>query len=82
MSEHPQGWFDKQENVNRFLRVFYVICALALVAEFLIHKHVAHYLEGWPGFYPIYGFIGIVLLVLIARLLRKLVMRPDDYYDA
>jgi len=91
MSEHPQhpqhsggtgGWFDRPENVNRFLRVFYVLCALVLFGELLFHKHAVHPLEDWFGFYPIYGFAGIVLLVLLAKLLRKLVMRPEDYYDA
>lgn len=82
MTDEPKGWFDRPRNVTLFLRVFYVICALALAAELCFHKHVVYSLEGKFGFYPLYGFIGIVVLVLLAILLRKLVMRPEDYYDA
>ncbi|MFH0944859.1 MAG: hypothetical protein V2A76_06645 [Planctomycetota bacterium] len=82
MTDHPTGWFDKPRNVTLFLRVVYVICGLALLLELLIHKHGVPRFEGWFSFYPVYGFVGIVVLVLLAILLRKLVMRPEDYYDA
>lgn len=81
-SGEPQGWLDRPENVNKLLRVFYVLCGLALVAELLFHKHAVHSAEGWFGFYPFYGFIGIVILVVLSKLLRKVVMRREDYYDA
>ena len=37
--------------------------------------------EEWFNFYGFYGFIGCVFLVLMAKELRKLVMRDEDYYD-
>ena len=41
-----------------------------------------HYgIEGWYGFYGIYGFVCCVALVLAAKVLRKIVMRGEDYYD-
>jgi hypothetical protein len=33
------------------------------------------------GFYGFYGFIGCVGLVLGAKALRKVLFRPEDYYD-
>jgi len=30
--------------------------------------------------YAIYGFVACVILVLIGRVLRRLVIRPEDYY--
>ena len=63
------------------LRIFYVICAGLLLADFAYHRHVVHEWEGWWGFYAGYGFIACVLLVLIAKEMRKLVMRREDYYD-
>jgi hypothetical protein len=33
------------------------------------------------GFYAIYGFVACVLLVVIAKELRKLLMRDENYYD-
>jgi hypothetical protein len=33
------------------------------------------------GFYAFYGFVACVLLVLIAKQMRKVLMRKEDYYD-
>jgi hypothetical protein len=33
------------------------------------------------GFYGWFGFVACVALVLIAKQLRRIVMRPEDYYD-
>jgi len=40
-----------------------------------------HALETTFGFYSIYGFIAIVLLVVLSVGLRKLVMQPEDFYN-
>ena len=38
-------------------------------------------IEKIPGFYAFYGFIGCVVLVLLATAMRKVLMRDEDYYD-
>lgn len=83
MSEHhhSDGWFDKPENVRKLLRVFYVICGLLVVVDFIVHRHIYHDWENIPAFYAIYGFVGCVVLVLIAKEMRKFLMRGEDYYD-
>lgn len=80
MSE-KQYFFDDPRNVQRLLRVFYVICGILLALDFVIHRHTYHNWEQLLGFYPLYGFIGCVLLVLIARGMRYCLMRPEDYYE-
>ncbi len=74
-------FFDKPENIQKVLRVFYVCCAVLLAADFVVHRHVYHDWENMPGFYPLYGFVGCVVLVLIAKEMRKVLMRKEDYYD-
>ena len=74
--------WDKPENVKRFLAVFWGICALLFAADFFVHRHTEHALERIPVIYAVYGFVGIALLILIAKQLRKVVMRSEDYYDA
>jgi hypothetical protein len=37
--------------------------------------------ESWFGFYGWYGFVGCVGLVLVAKALRVILKRPEDYYD-
>ncbi len=73
--------FDNPRNVKRLLRVIYVICAALVGLDFVFDRHVIHAWEVLPGFYLIYGFIACALLVLIAKEMRKLLMRKEDYYD-
>ncbi len=49
------------------LKVFYVICGLLVLVDFMVHRHIYHDWENIPAFYAIYGFIGCVVLVLIAK---------------
>lgn len=77
----PEGFFDKPANINLMLKVFYVICALLVIADFIVHRHIYHDWENIPAFYAIYGFVGCVVLVLIAKEMRKVLMRGEDYYD-
>lgn len=80
-SDEPQGFFEKPENIKKMLKVFYVICALLVIADFIVHRHIYHDWEKIPAFYAIYGFVGCVLLVVIAKEMRKVIMRKEDYYD-
>ena len=79
--DERKRFFDHPGNVGKVLRVFYVICAGLLLADFVVHRHVVHEWEGLWGFYAGYGFVACVLLVLIAKEMRKLLMRREDYYD-
>jgi len=68
--------------LKKWLRLFYLICALLLLADFVpVFHHANDKGPSWWGFYGIYGFTACVLLVVTAKLLRKLVMRSEDYYD-
>lgn len=72
---------DDPVTVKWVLRAFYAICALLFGLDFVIHRHVSHDMEGIPGFYAIYGFVGCVVLVLVARWMRVVLMRDEDYYQ-
>lgn len=74
-------WLDKPSNVNRLVSWFYGLCGLALVIDPFVHKHGPFQLEHWWGFYGLFGFVACVALVLIAKELRKVLMRSEDYYD-
>lgn len=81
MTTEKTHFFDKPRNVQRCLNVFYALCALLLVLDFVIHRHTYHPWENLPAFYPLYGFIGCVVLVLIAKWMRTFLMRDEDYYE-
>ena len=73
--------FDDPANVQRLLMGFYVVCALLVVADFVIHRHIYLIWEKIPAFYAIYGFVACVVLVILAKAMRTVVMRPENYYD-
>ena len=51
------------------------------LADFVVHRHIDIGWEKLPAFYALYGFVACVMLVLLAKKLRKVVMRKEDYYD-
>ena len=73
--------FDNPRNVKRFLFIFYGCLALLLAIDPFIHKHSEFAWETVPEFYAAYGFVSCVLLIFVAKLLRILVKRDEDYYD-
>ena len=81
MAQEKQHLFDKPKNIKRMLGILYLCCALLLVADLFIHRHVTHAWESLWGFYALFGFLACVVLVLLAKQLRKILKRPEDYYD-
>ena len=81
MDDEKKYFFDKPENIKKVLRIFYSLCAGLLAIDLFYHRHILHSWENLWGFYAIFGFIGCVILVLVAREMRKLLMRDEDYYD-
>jgi len=84
--KEPVGWMDRPETVKRLFTIFYVICGLLVAAEVLIfgaenaHPHPLE--EAVPVLvYPVYGFISFWFLVLVARPMRTLLIRSEDYYE-
>ena len=83
----PPHVFDNPKNVRLLIGIFFVLCAVMLGLDLLVHRHLSFAegvfaVEGWFGFYGFYGFVACVVLVLAAKeLLRKVLMRPEDYYD-
>ncbi len=78
--EKPR-WLDRTENVSKVVWILVAICAALFVADAFYHKHAHYAVEEWFGFYGIYGFVVCVGLVLGAKWLRTILMRPEDYYD-
>jgi len=73
--------FDDPKNVRRAIHALYGLCGLSVLAEFAVHRHVQHPWEAVFGFYSLYGFGACVALVLIAKEMRKALMRREGYYD-
>jgi len=80
--DRKKYFFDNEQNVWRFIKGFFVVCVLLIVADFFVPKHGENYWEYMPQFYAAYGLVACILLVLGAKyVLRRLVKRDEDYYD-
>ena len=74
-------FLDNEKNRLKVRRYFYISLVVLLVVDFFIDKHGHFSWESAPGFYATYGFIACVSLIFVAKLLRMLVKRREDYYD-
>ena len=75
------SWIDQPRNVRRIYIGLWLAGAGLALLDLVIHRHAETQFDAWFGFYAFYGFVACVALVLAAKLLRRLVMRGEDYYD-
>lgn len=80
MNNQKHG-LDNPATIKRLLQVFYILCGILLLLDFVLARKIAHPLESLPAFYAIYGFVGCVILVVIAKWMRRFLMRDEDYYQ-
>jgi hypothetical protein len=71
---------------NAWKRRGYIALLAIALAEilwpFLFHEEAAHFwFENLPAFGSVYGFISCILIIKVSKLLGKLLVRSEDYYD-
>ena len=73
-------WLDDPSNVDKIFYGLALICIGLFLTDLFYHKHAYFAFEDWFGFFAWYGFLCCVALVLLAKQMRKLVKRNEDYY--
>lgn len=81
MNGEKKYWLDDPKNVMKIVHALVAVCVILVVLDLFYDKHAHFDAENWFGFYGFYGFVCCVGLVLTAKELRRLVMRPEDFYD-
>ena len=82
MTREKQYWLDRSENVSKLYRGVWAIGIVLLLGDFILRKQEEFEFAAWFGFYAGFGFVACVALVLAAKeILRRLVKRPEDYYE-
>ncbi|MEQ1438095.1 hypothetical protein AAG565_01920 [Fontimonas sp. SYSU GA230001] len=76
-----ERWLDSPRNVTRLVSALYALCAALLVADLFYDKQTHFAFEAWFGFFAVFGFVAYVFIVLSAKALRRLIRRPEDYYE-
>ena len=79
-SEKTHIW-DNPKNVNAFIAALVVACVAVAAADLFYVKKIHFEPENIFAAYGIYGFVCFVFIVFAGKLLRKIVMRDEDYYD-
>jgi hypothetical protein len=81
MDEGKRYWLDSAANVTRLYRGVWAVGIVLMLLDLAIHRHAEIGLDVLFGFYCLYGFVACVALVLTAKALRRVLMRPEDYYE-
>jgi len=78
---HQQdAWLARPESIRLLWKLFAVVLALTVVAQFVIKVKGYFGVDGWLGFAAIFGFVACLLMVLVAKALGLLLKRDEDYY--
>lgn len=81
MSDERKYWLDRSENVTRLYRGLWGLGIGLIFADLFLHKHEEFTFAALFGYYGFFGFVACVVLVLTAKVLRRVLMRPEDYYE-
>lgn len=79
MSE--QHWLTRPATIRKLWIGFIAVLALTVIFGLFIDFHDHFGVESSVGFYAWYGFGTCVLMVVGAKLLGKVLKRPDNYYE-
>ena len=74
------SWFTKTKNANKLFLGLALLCFALFLVDFTYQKHGHFHIEEIPGFYGAYGFFMFTALILVAKALRLLIKRPENYY--
>jgi uncharacterized membrane protein len=68
-----------------FWRLYFVCLVISLVLDFLwLYTHKLHYhfeFQYVPQFFALFGFIGCILLIVIAKGFGFFIVVDEDYYQ-
>ena len=68
------------EGTKLLIRILIGVSVLVVLLDLTIDKHGYMEMERYFGFYAAYGFVMFTGLILVAKALRRLIKRPEDFY--
>ena len=79
--KHQQdAWLARPESIRLLWKLFAIVLALTVVAQFFIKVKGYFGVDGWLGFAAIFGFVSCLLMVLVAKALGLVLKRDQNYY--
>lgn len=71
------------EHAGMAKRVFFGVLALAVILDFFVHRHTAHFVgDRIYGFWLLFGLAGCLAMIIACKWLSSVWLKKDeDYYD-
>ncbi|GAB5499954.1 MAG: hypothetical protein PsegKO_22650 [Pseudohongiellaceae bacterium] len=79
--DNKPGWAEDPVIHQRIRYFLFALCGVLVIADLIVHRHTYLPVEELPAFYAFYGFAALVGVVVLAKSLRQLVGRSEDYYQ-
>jgi len=76
-----KDFLERPETIKKLWIFLYVCCALTVIPEFFVQRHVYFGVDGFFGFYAVLGFLSCVVLILVAKLGGLFLKKSPDYYQ-
>jgi len=73
-------WIDRPWGPRLIFWGLIAVCAVLLGLAFTYKNHAEVKAENIQGFFAVFGFVGFTCLILLAKGLRVLIKREEDYY--
>ena len=68
-----------------FWRLYYLVLVVSLILDFIwLYQGIFHYhfdFQYFPQFFALFGLIGCMLLILIAKGMGLFIVADEDYYE-
>lgn len=74
-------WLVRAATIRWLWRIFIVVLALTVLAQFFLPVKGYFGIDGWFGFGAVYGFLACLGMVLVAKALGVVLKREQDYYQ-
>lgn len=71
---------DTKKNATRIFYGLVAVCVALAFGDFLYHKHAYFPIEEYPVIYGLAGFVVYAAVIFLAKGLRLIVRRPENYY--
>ena len=82
MTEKPTQKTAELQKLGRiFTKALLAIAVILAILEVFLHRHGVAAIEESFMFPAIFGFFAFVFIVQVGKWLRRMIMRPEDYYE-
>ena len=73
---------EKEENLRKLRKLFLLILAITVIADFFVERHAEFVWQQIPGFASFYGFISCIFIIVFSKWIgHRWLMEDEDYWD-